>query len=30
MWKNLNVRLMSSAGAVAALVAILEAGHKWS
>ena len=30
MWKNLNARLMSSAGAVAALVAILEAGHKWS
>lgn len=30
MWKNVHTRLMSSAGAIAALVAVLEAGHKWS
>ena len=29
MWKTLNVKLMSSAGAITALVAILEAGRKW-
>lgn len=30
MWKTLNLKLMSSAGAITALVAILEAGRKWS
>jgi hypothetical protein len=30
VWKTLNVKLMSSAGALAALVAILEAGRKWN
>ena len=29
MWKTLNVKLLSSAGTIAALVAILEAGRKW-
>ena len=29
MWKHLNVKLMSSASAITALVAILEAGRKW-
>ena len=29
MWKTINVKLMSSAGAITALVAILEAGRKW-
>lgn len=29
MWKTINLKLMSSAGAVIALVAILEAGRKW-
>ena len=29
MWKTVNVKLMSSAGALAALVAVLEAGRKW-
>ena len=29
MWKTLNVKLTSSAGAITALVAILEAGRKW-
>ena len=30
VWKTVNVKLMSSAGAIAALVAILEAGRKWA
>lgn len=30
MWKYLNVRLLSSASTLAALVAILEAGRKWT
>ncbi len=30
VWKTLNVKLMSSAGAIAALVAVLEAGRKWA
>ncbi len=30
MWKSINVKLMSSAGAITALVAILEAGRKWA
>lgn len=30
MWKHLNVKLMSSAGAITALVAVLEAGRKWA
>ncbi len=29
MWKNLNVKLISSSCTLAALVAILEAGRKW-
>lgn len=29
MWKTVNVKLMSSASAIAALVAVLEAGRKW-
>ncbi len=29
MWQSLNLKLMSSAGALTALVAILEAGRKW-
>lgn len=27
---KLKIKVMSSAGVIAALVAILEAGHKWS
>jgi hypothetical protein len=30
MWKSVNLKLMSSAGAITALVAILEAGRKWA
>jgi len=30
MWKTINLKLMSSAGAITALVAILEAGRKWN
>jgi hypothetical protein len=30
VWKTVNVKLMSSAGAITALVAILEAGRKWA
>ena len=30
MWQKLNLKLMSSAGAITALVAILEAGRKWN
>lgn len=29
MWKHLNMKFMSSAGAITALVAVLEAGKKW-
>ena len=29
MWKQLNTKLLSSAGVIAALVAVLEAGRKW-
>lgn len=29
MWKTLNVKLVTSASTLAALVAILEAGRKW-
>lgn len=29
MWQRLNVKLMSSAGAITGLVAVLEAGRKW-
>lgn len=29
MWKHLNVKLLSSASTLAALVTILEAGRKW-
>lgn len=30
MWKNALTRALGSAGALAALVAVLEAGKKWS
>ena len=30
MWKTVNIKLMSSAAAITALVAILEAGRKWA
>ncbi len=30
MWKSVNLKLMSSAGAITALVAILEAARKWA
>jgi hypothetical protein len=30
MWKQLSIKVMSSAGAITALVAILEAGKKWA
>jgi len=29
MWKRLNVKLITSASTITALVAILEAGRKW-
>ena len=30
MWKSVNLKLMSSAGAITVLVAVLEAGRKWN
>ena len=30
MWQKINLKLMSSAGAITVLVAILEAGRKWN
>jgi hypothetical protein len=30
MWQKLNLKLMSSAGMITALVAVLEAGRKWN
>jgi hypothetical protein len=29
VWHKINFKLMSSTGAITALVAILEAGRKW-
>jgi hypothetical protein len=29
MWNRLNVKLITSAGTLAVLVAVLEAGRKW-
>jgi hypothetical protein len=30
VWQQLNLKLMSSAGAITVLVAVLEAGRKWN
>ncbi len=30
MWQKINLKLMSSAGTITVLVAVLEAGRKWN
>lgn len=29
MWKRVNIRLLSTAGVITTLIAVLEAGRKW-